>query len=114
MTEVSSISKHPDNNKRLVSVNRPGRFFSPVIQRKLTINQPNDIYEQEADAMTDKVMRMPGPSINDHSFFEPSVSAIQRKCAHCEEEEKKLQPKEIHEGGTKTPEGLDHYVDSLS
>ena len=28
------------------------------IQPKLTINQPNDVYEQEADAMADKVMRI--------------------------------------------------------
>jgi hypothetical protein len=34
-------------------------FFKPVIQAKLTINQPNDIYEQEADAIADKVMRKP-------------------------------------------------------
>jgi len=34
--------------------------FSPyVIQPKLKIGQPNDKYEQEADAMADKVMRMP-------------------------------------------------------
>src|SRR5947209_20232496 len=111
MTEVSSISKHPDNNKRLVSVNRPGRFFSPVIQTKLTINQHNDIYEQEADAMADKVMRMPDPSMNDHLFFKPSVSALQRQCAHCEEE-KKMQRKEINTEETTADKGLEHYVDN--
>ncbi len=52
-------------------------FFQP----KLTINQPNDPYEQEADAMAEKVMRMTGPT-------------IQKKCADCEnEEEKKVQLK---------------------
>jgi len=75
-------------------MNKPGHFFSPVIQPKLTINQPNDIYEQEADAMADKVMRMTDPSINDNLFFKPSVSDIQRKCDHCEEEEKKMQRSE--------------------
>lgn len=68
-------------------VNHPGSFFGatthavPFFQPKLTINQPNDIYEQEADAMADKVMRMTEP-------------ALQKKCAACEQEdEKKVQLK---------------------
>jgi hypothetical protein len=31
------------------------------VQAKLTINQPGDVYEQEADRVADTVMRMPGP-----------------------------------------------------
>ena len=34
-------------------------FFAPVVQPKLTVNQPGDAYEQEADAVADQVMRMP-------------------------------------------------------
>lgn len=45
-------------------------------QAKLTVGSPNDPLENEADAVADQVMRMP-----ENSF-------IQRKCAHCEEEEK--------------------------
>ncbi len=66
-------------------------FFQP----KLSINQPNDIYDQEADAMADKVMRMPDPSTGNNLFFKPAITSLQRKCAHCEEEEKKIQRKEI-------------------
>ncbi len=33
-----------------------------VLQRKLTINRPGDIYEQEADRVADSVMRMPDPA----------------------------------------------------
>src|SRR6478735_1458889 len=47
-----------------------------AIQRKLSIGAVNDPLEHEADAMADKVMRMPEPNL------------IQRKCSHCEEEEK--------------------------
>ena len=65
-------------------------FFQP----KLTINQPNDVYEQEADAMADKVMRMPDSLSNNNSFFKPST--ILRKCAHCEEEDKMAQRKETN------------------
>ncbi len=34
-------------------------FKSGVIQAKLKIGQPNDIYEQEADGVAEQVMRMP-------------------------------------------------------
>lgn len=77
-------TKKPDNKPA------SGSFF---FQPKLTINEPNDIYEQEADAVADKVMRMPAAGTN-QAFFRQKpapVSAIQ-KCA-CEEEEK-LQRKE--------------------
>jgi peptide methionine sulfoxide reductase MsrB len=73
-----------------------GIFFQP----KLTINQPNDIYEKEADAMADKVMRMTGNENSHQPFFKPAVSSIQRKCAHCEEEEKKMQRKEKSNAGS--------------
>ncbi len=46
------------------------------IQRKLQVGATDDPMEVEADAMADKVMRM------------PEASFIQRKCAHCEEEER--------------------------
>lgn len=59
------------------------------IQPKLTINSPGDKYEQEADAMAQKVMRMP-LNLND---FTPKTgligASIQRKCASCKEEEKR-------------------------
>lgn len=62
-------------------------FFYP----KQVIRKPNGLYEQEADAMTDKVMRMK-LSLSEQNFF--SSSFIQRKCAHCEEE-KKIQRKKV-------------------
>lgn len=53
---------------------------SPVIQAKLSVNMPCDEYEQEADAVADKIMRMPdkNPVISN-----PSPVKIQRKCATC-------------------------------
>ncbi|WP_315817953.1 hypothetical protein [Paraflavitalea speifideaquila] len=65
-----------------------------VFQPKLTINQPNDIYEQEADAVADKVMRMTDKDTVQTKFFKPAVLFVQRKCTHCEAEENKLQRKE--------------------
>lgn len=87
-------------------------FFSPLIQPKLTVNQPNDIYEQEADSMADRVMRMTIPTHNENSFFKPVADNIQRKCQHCEEEEK-LHRKESSDAETQGSPGLDNYVGSL-
>jgi len=60
----------------------------PFVQAKLTVNEPGDMYEQEADAMADRVMRM-----SSTETVKPVTGLIgkslQRKCAHCEEEEKK-------------------------
>ncbi len=58
----------------------------PIFQAKLTIGQPNDKYEQEADRVADQVMRMPEPK-------------VQRVCSECEEELKQ-QPMEDEEEDT--------------
>jgi hypothetical protein len=61
---------------------------SGVIQAKLAIGQPGDVYEQEADGVADQVMRMPDLSraqskrVSEYDKF-PS---IQRTCTECEEE----------------------------
>ncbi len=38
-------------------------FKSGVLQAKLRIGEPNDMYEQEADRVAQQVMRMPKPGI---------------------------------------------------
>src|SRR5271169_6498038 len=56
----------------------PPRSTAPTLMRRpasgLAVNQPGDIYEQEADSMADEIMRMPSTELH-------------RKCTHCEEEE---------------------------
>jgi len=65
------------------------------VQTKLTVGAPNDPYEKEADAVADKVMRMPAVDAQEKSQEEASsiqrkssfaVSPIQRLCAECKEE----------------------------
>jgi hypothetical protein len=48
---------------------------------KLTVNEPGDQYEVEADRVADQVMRMTSPGA--------SSGAIQRKCEVCEEDKDK-------------------------
>ena len=58
-----------------------------IIQAKLTIGQPNDKYEQEADRVADEVMRMPAPQVQRQSEEEEEKY----------EEEEMIQPKSIGE-----------------
>src|SRR5690606_4653178 len=59
-------------------------------------------YEQEADRMADQVMRMTQPD-----------DAIQRKCAHCEEEEKQIHRKPANPSAPHVDEPFESYVSSL-
>ncbi len=79
-------------------------LVKPLIQTKLKVGRPGDKYEQEADSMADKVMRMPNhdslqmqPGIEDEENkiqMKPLTNElIQKKCAQCEEEDKlQMQP----------------------
>ncbi|MBB6127734.1 eCIS core domain-containing protein [Mucilaginibacter lappiensis] len=87
-------------------------FPSLLVQPKLQVNEPGDRYEQEADAMADQVMRMSISSSNESSFFKPAPPVIQRKCQHCEEEEK-LHRKESTTAETSGSHELDNYIGSL-
>jgi hypothetical protein len=84
-------------------------FFQP----RLSINQPNDAYEQQADHMADQVMRMPDPSVKRPGFFKPAISPLQRKCHECEEDDKKLHRKESSTGEVHADSQLNNYVSSL-
>jgi hypothetical protein len=57
-----------------------------LIQAKLSIGTIDDPMEHEADAIADRVMRMPEPSFS--AAYAGGDQAVQRKCSHCEEEEK--------------------------
>ncbi len=54
-----------------------------ILQRKLAVGAVDDPLEHEADAMADRVMRM------------PETHFVQRKCAGCEDEEKQVQRKPL-------------------
>jgi Domain of unknown function (DUF4157) len=56
----------------------------PFFQRKLSVNQPGDTHEQEADRVADAVVQR-----SSNSFFQPTpANHLQRKCAACEHEQK--------------------------
>ena len=67
------------------------------VQAKLAIGPANDRFEQEADAIADRVMRMADPQVSLSSG--PTLS---RKCAACQEEGKEEHPlrRETADGAT--------------
>lgn len=76
---------HPERNRLFLHL-----LYSP----KLSVNAPGDKYEKEADAVADKVMRMPAPQVQrlpereeEEELKMKQRPDIQRKCKECEEEE---------------------------
>jgi len=77
-----------------------------LLQAKLTISDPNDIYEKEADRVADQVLRMP-----DSARPQPGIDSapirpvsIQRLCPECEEE---LHRRPARTQPENTPPGID-------
>ena len=64
--------------------------ITPVIQTKLTISQPGDKYEREADRVADRIMAMPEPE-------------VQRMCTECEEEQGQKVQRQENEEETEKP-----------
>lgn len=111
MIEHSSI-KRSDHPASLKAQSNCMPFFQPFIQPKLTINQPNDPYEQEADAVAEKVMN--GVSNKQSQvFFKPTVSPVQRKCTHCEQEEKlQLKPQPAQQSSSNISSNVHGVINS--
>jgi hypothetical protein len=55
------------------------RLLDRTAQAKLTVNQPGDRFEQEADRVADQIMRMQDPTTG-------GAPKVQRTCSRCEEE----------------------------
>lgn len=56
------------------------------IQAKLKVGAPNDAYEQEADRVADRVMRMPVHNYESRPALLKSQLNVRRMCAACEDE----------------------------
>lgn len=63
-----------------------GRTCPPRVQAKLTVNQPGDAYEQEADRVAEAVLRMPDPGIPAAERWGDAPGLQRQACPECEEE----------------------------
>jgi uncharacterized protein DUF4157 len=107
LNQVKHISHSPETKK----TSSRASFF---VQPKLSIGSANDIYEQEADAVADKVMQMNDDRGAQTAFFKPAIIPIQRKCSHCEEEERKINRKEANSELECAGANLEGYVNALN
>ena len=86
---------------------KTGVFFQP----KLTVNDPGDTYEKEADAMAEKIMHTPIP---EPISFSSSKNIVNRQCAECEDEKKnELQRKETSEKDANIDSEAENYISNL-
>jgi hypothetical protein len=103
----------------------------PVVQPKLTIGEPNDKYEQEADRVADAVLRMPETTTTEGVRSPASIPVVQRMCPECEEElhrspvgiqrmsadreeeDNSVQRQSSSDTNTTMPTGTESYIQSL-
>ncbi len=95
--EVTALTKKTKTIRPSASdINYAGnnRFNKAIIQSKLTIGQPNDKYEQEADKAADQVMRMPLLTGEKSVLSAENIGTnnARRKCESCNEEELQKKP----------------------
>ncbi|MEI6682115.1 MAG: DUF4157 domain-containing protein [Bacteroidota bacterium] len=97
MSSLLNITSEAFGLKRAINHLTP----SAAVQPKLTVNTPGDRYEQEADSMADRVMRMAAPGAETKPLTGLIGRSVQRKCFSCEKEEEKkhILRKESGEGG---------------
>ena len=102
------------------------QYVGRIIQAKLTVGQPGDVYEQEADRVADQIARMPDSappsSVRVSEQIQPlriqrlcteceEEEQIQRLCTECEEEEP-IQPKEAAGQTPAVTPGLEARLDT--
>jgi hypothetical protein len=97
-----------------------------MLQTKLTVNQPDDAYEQEADRVADQVMRVGQPGAADSQRITPITGdgCIHRLGAACEnerqrpspgeeDEEETVQRKEVSPGTPEIPRDIQSHLGHL-
>ena len=97
-------------------------FKSGYIQGKLTVGKPNDKYEQEADKVSDEVMRMPESKVQGQEEKEELVQTkpigeqitplVQRQAEPEEEEEEQIQAKADGQA-PQVSSGIESKINSL-
>jgi hypothetical protein len=109
--ENKTISPPPNPKvKGLFFNNRMTEESNVFFQPKLTIGAPDDAFEMEADAVADKAMQM---SDGDQIKTKISPVDLQRKCSHCEEEEKvRRKDNGNNSGGSEAPDIVNHAIRS--
>jgi hypothetical protein len=78
--QVLAVSAHTGIQMRASRLSSTASPSTAVIQPKLKVGEPNDKFEQEADQVADKVMKMPAPLSPATAI---STSASVHPSSHC-------------------------------
>lgn len=80
-------------------------------QSAIRVGAPDDHYEREADAVAERVMRMPGAE----AVVSAAPASMQRQCVDCEGQDRLLQTKPVggaDAGGARAPASVDAVLRS--
>lgn len=81
------------------------------VQPKLTVGQPNDPLEREADEAASQVMLQRQVSLGAGTLpTPPDDDTLPRKCANCEAEEQGLHPETAGNSPTTAPDGIENQL----
>jgi len=125
---ISSPIDHVLSLQRTIGNQAVQRLFkSGVIQAKLRIGQPGDIYEQEADRVAEQVMRMPEPQVERQPKKEEEeliqtkplaeqITPLVQRQVEPEEDEEEEEPVQTKQTGGQAPQvspSLEAQIQSL-
>jgi Domain of unknown function (DUF4157) len=89
--------------------------YTVPIQAKLTLGEPGDKYEREADTTASKVMQMPEPGlVNSNVTNSVQAQPIQRACTDCQEENKEESIQEVDGDQIQTKEEYGQIPELIS
>ncbi|PSB22160.1 DUF4157 domain-containing protein [Phormidesmis priestleyi ULC007] len=93
-TSKPPIATHASHPLLQLQQQLGNRAVTQLIQAKLSVSQPNDAYEQEADRVADTVMRMPNPIVQRQPSEEETIQAapIGRVTPLMQRQEEKEEP----------------------
>jgi hypothetical protein len=78
---IGSAQGNRHLSKVISTINKPQTSRPPLIQTKLTVSEPNDQYEEEADQVADQVMRMASPPPPPADEVEETKPGVQRSAS---------------------------------
>jgi len=96
-----------DSSNALMSI--PAWVNGIPLQPKLTVNEPGDLYEQEADAVAEQVMRMPAPVSTGKRVQRCACGGTagpNGECEECKARRLALQRKGDSVGGSEAPQSV--------
>ncbi len=90
--------------------NSPQSNSASFIQPKLTVNEPNDKLEKEADAVANDVVN----KTSGNRLQQKQITGVQRKCKECEEEEERNIQKKPESNSAIASPALSSNIESTS